>query len=62
ELVDQVVEGVQPHAPGDSSPTVKPSRKGNSPSVSTTINAPHIEQVETLYEERGNIDIVRMVL
>ncbi|MGP4884702.1 DUF493 family protein YbeD, partial [Klebsiella pneumoniae] len=24
--------------------------------------ATHIEQVETLYEELGNIDIVRMVL
>ncbi|MDU2997614.1 MAG: DUF493 family protein, partial [Klebsiella pneumoniae] len=31
-------------------------------SVSITINATHIEQVETLYEELGNIDIVRMVL
>jgi len=39
ELVDQVVEVVQRHAPGDYSPTV-----------------------ETLYEELGNIDIVRMVL
>ena len=52
ELVDQVVEVVQRHAPGDYSPTVKPS----------TITATHIEQVETLYEELGNIDIVRMVL
>ncbi|HGV2812505.1 TPA: hypothetical protein ACNCHL_005378, partial [Escherichia coli] len=25
-------------------------------------NATHIEQVETLYEELGKIDIVRMVL
>ncbi|MDU3849736.1 MAG: DUF493 family protein YbeD [Citrobacter koseri] len=49
-------------APGDYSPTVKPSSKGNYHSVSITINATHIEQVETLYEELGNIDIVRMVL
>ncbi|EHD06056.1 Proposed lipoate regulatory protein YbeD [Salmonella enterica subsp. enterica serovar Urbana str. R8-2977] len=62
ELVDQVVEVVQRHAPGDYSPTVKPSSKGNYHSVSITINATHIEQVETLYEELGNIDIVRMVL
>ncbi|MDR9964020.1 DUF493 family protein [Enterobacter cloacae subsp. cloacae] len=27
-----------------------------------TITAAHIEQVETLYEELGNIEIVRMVL
>ncbi|SVK47938.1 Uncharacterized conserved protein [Acinetobacter baumannii] len=49
ELVDQVVEVVQRHAPGDYSATI-------------TINATHIEQVETLYEELGNIEIVRMVL
>lgn len=29
ELVDQVVEVVQRHAPGDYTPTVKPSSKGN---------------------------------
>ncbi|MDI5823439.1 DUF493 family protein, partial [Salmonella enterica subsp. enterica serovar Kentucky] len=42
-----VVEVVQRHAPGDYSPTVKPSSKGNYHSVSITINATHIEQVET---------------
>ena len=62
ELVDQVVEVVQRHAPGDYTPTVKPSSKGNYHSVSITINATHIEQVETLYEELGKIDIVRMVV
>ncbi|WP_313374540.1 DUF493 family protein YbeD [Pantoea sp. CTOTU50773] len=62
ELVDQVVEVVQRHAPGDYTPAVKPSSKGNYHSVSITITATHIEQVETLYEELGNIDIVRMVL
>ena len=57
-----VVEVVQRHAPGDYNPQVKPSSKGNYHSVSITINATHIEQVETLYEELGNIEIVRMVL
>ena len=33
ELVDQVVEVVQRHAPGDYTPTVKPSSKGNYHSV-----------------------------
>ena len=47
ELVDQVVEVVQRHAPGDYSPDVKPSSKGTYHSVSITINATHIEQVET---------------
>ena len=42
ELVDQVVEVVQRHAPV-TTPTVKPSSKGNYHSVSITINATHIE-------------------
>ncbi|QZN96968.1 DUF493 family protein YbeD [Symbiopectobacterium purcellii] len=62
ELVDRVVEVVQRHAPGDYSPQVKPSSKGNYHSVSITMTATHIEQVETLYEELGAIDIVRVVL
>lgn len=62
ELLDQVVEVVQRHAPGDYVPQVKPSSKGNYQSVSITIDAQHIEQIETLYVELGNIEHVRMVL
>ncbi|KYP96311.1 hypothetical protein BG74_07500 [Sodalis-like endosymbiont of Proechinophthirus fluctus] len=62
ELVDRVVDVVQRYAPGNYSPQVKPSHKGNYYSVSVTINATHIEQVETLYEELGKIDIVCIVL
>ena len=62
ELVDQVVEVIQRHARGDYTPSVKPSSKGNYHSVSVTINATHIEQVETLYKELGELELVRMVL
>ena len=62
ELVDQVVEVIQRHAPGDYTPSVKPSSKGNYLSVSITINATHIDQVETLYKELGELELVRMVL
>jgi uncharacterized protein len=62
ELVDDVVEVVQRHAPGDYTPEVKPSSKGNYHAVSITITATHIEQVETLYDELGRIEQVRMVL
>ena len=62
ELVEHKDEVEKRHAPGDYTPTVKPSSKGNYHSVSITIDATHIEQVETLYEELGKIDIVRMVL
>jgi uncharacterized protein len=62
ELVDKVVAVIQKYAPGDYTPSIKPSSKGNYHSVSITINATHIEQVEALYKELGEIDIVRMVL
>ncbi|AHM72856.1 DUF493 family protein YbeD [Yersinia hibernica] len=62
QLVNQVVEVVQRHAPGDYTPQVKPSSKGNYHSVSITITATHIDQVETLYEELGKLELVRMVL
>ncbi|WP_145531637.1 DUF493 family protein YbeD [Yersinia kristensenii] len=62
QLINQVVEVVQRHAPGDYTPQVKPSSKGNYHSVSITITATHIDQVETLYEELGNLELVRMVL
>ncbi|MGV2987488.1 DUF493 family protein YbeD [Vibrio sp. E150_011] len=62
ELVEKVVEVIQRHAPGDYTPTVKPSGKGTYNAVSINITATSIEQVETLYKELGEIDIVRMVL
>ncbi|EEX65267.1 hypothetical protein CGT92_03910 [Vibrio metoecus] len=62
ELPERVLEVIQRHAPGDYSPRVKPSAKGNYHAVSVTIHATSIEQVEILYKELGDIDIVRMVL
>ncbi|MFY2509422.1 DUF493 family protein [Vibrio pectenicida] len=62
ELPEKVLEVIQRHAPGSYSPSVKPSAKGNYNSVSITITATSIEQVEVLYKELGEIDIVRMVL
>ncbi len=62
ELADLVVKAVQKRAPGDYTPTVKPSSNGNFSSVSISIHATTIEQVETLYVELAEIDIVRMVL
>ena len=61
-LPDLVLNTIQKHAPGDYSPSVKPSGKGTYQSVSVTIHATSIEQVDILYKELGAIDIVRMVL
>ena len=39
ELADQVVAVLQQHAPGDYSPTTRPSAKGNYVSVTVTVTA-----------------------
>ncbi|MBD1575031.1 MULTISPECIES: DUF493 family protein YbeD [Vibrio] len=62
ELPDLILAVIQKHAPGDYSPSVKPSAKGTYNAVSVSITATSIEQVEILYKELGEIDIVRMVL
>ncbi|ATF09887.1 putative lipoate regulatory protein YbeD [Candidatus Enterovibrio altilux] len=62
ELTDLILEVIQRHAPNDYIPNVKPSSKGTYNAVSVTITAISIEQVETLYNELSNIDIVLMVL
>lgn len=62
DLPVQVMEVIQRHAPGDWTPQVKPSRNGNYHSVSVTINADNVEQIETLYDELGKLDLVIMVL
>ncbi|MBD1572272.1 MULTISPECIES: DUF493 family protein YbeD [Vibrio] len=62
ELPDLILAVIQKHAPGDYVPSVKPSAKGTYNAVSVTITATSIEQVEILYKELGEIDIVRMVL
>jgi uncharacterized protein len=62
ELTVQIIEVVQRHVPGDYVPSVKPSSKGNFHSVSITITATNIEQIEKLYEELAKLELVRMVL
>ncbi|HGJ5857708.1 DUF493 family protein YbeD [Arsenophonus nasoniae] len=62
ELTYQIIEVVQRHVPGDYVPSVKPSSKGNFHSVSITITATNIEQIEKLYEELAKLELVRMVL
>lgn len=61
-LVDDVMSVIQRHAPGEYAPVVRPSSKGNYHSISVTITATHIEQIETLYTELGDLERVRMVL
>ena len=62
DLQDKVLAVVQKHIPGDYSLTIKPSSKCNYHSVSVTVRAENIEQIENLYKELAEIDIVKMVL
>lgn len=61
-LPDKIVSAVQKHAPGDYSPTVKPSSKGNYHAVSVAVTVTSKAHIETLYKELSAIDIVRVVL
>ncbi|CAM4037332.1 DUF493 family protein YbeD [Vibrio neonatus] len=62
ELPDLVLEVIQRHAPGNYSPSITPSGKGTYNAISVTITATSIEQVEILYKELSDIEIVRVVL
>lgn len=61
-LIDDVVTTVQSVIKGDYQPTQKESAKGTYNSVSITIQADNIEQIETLYTDLAKIEGVRMVL
>ncbi len=62
ELPNQVIACLQQHAPGDYSPTVKPSSKGNYHSVSVSVKVTSKEHMETIYTELAEIELVRVVL
>ncbi|RUO68906.1 DUF493 family protein YbeD [Idiomarina ramblicola] len=61
-LPEQVVEVLQEHAPGDYSPSVKPSSKGNYHSVSVAVRVESQEHIEILYRSLSDIEDVRYVL
>ena len=61
-LADQVIAVLQQHAPGDYSPSINPSSKGNYLSVTVTVTATSKEHLETMYSALGQIELVRVVL
>ncbi|CAL4324770.1 DUF493 family protein YbeD [Buchnera aphidicola] len=62
ELIDKIVQVIQFRLPGDYIPQIKSSNKGNYLSISISICAKNFSQIETLYRELSQINIVRMVL
>lgn len=61
-LPDDVISCLQKHAPGDYSPTIKPSSKGNYHSLSISVTVTSKEHMETLYVELAKLELVRVVL
>lgn len=61
-LVEEVVEVVQQHAPGDYKPETKKSSKGNYHSVTIRVTVESKEHIEGLYKSLASIDGVRHVL
>jgi putative lipoic acid-binding regulatory protein len=62
DLPTRIIEVLQPIAPNDYSPTIKPSSKGTYHAVSIRVTVTSKEQMEKIYNELSAIDIVRYVL
>lgn len=62
ELLEQVIKVIQLYAPGNFSTKVKISQKRKYHSISVTIIATNINQIETLYQELSSISLVLTVL
>ncbi|WP_218353007.1 DUF493 family protein YbeD [Alteromonas lipotrueiana] len=62
DLPNQVVTCLQKLSPGDYSPTVKPSSKGNYHSISVSVKVTSKEHMETIYTELAELELVRVVL
>lgn len=61
-LPAQVVSCIQSLAPGDYSPTIKPSRKGNYHALSLPVRVTSKEHMESVYTELAKLDLVRVVI
>ncbi len=62
QLPIDVVACLQEHAPGDYSPTIKPSTNGNYHSVSVSVRVTSKEHMELIYTELAKLELVRVVL
>ncbi|WP_206484598.1 DUF493 family protein YbeD [Thalassotalea sp. G2M2-11] len=62
ELPDLIIAELQKHTPGDYSPKIKPSSKGNYHSVSIAVTVTSKEHIELIYQSLTTIEQVRYVL
>jgi putative lipoic acid-binding regulatory protein len=62
ELPDLIIAELQKHTPGDYSPKIKPSSKGNYVSVALPVTVTSKEHIEQIYKTLNAIEQVRYVL
>ncbi len=62
KLIDDVVGVIQKHAPGDYSPTIKPSSKGTYHSLSIPVNVTSKSHIEGIYTDLNKLELVRYIL
>ena len=62
ELPSLIITELQKHTPGDYSPHIKASAKGNYHSVSVAVTVTSKDHIETIYKTLNAIDEVRYVL
>jgi len=62
ELTDLIIAELQKHTPGDYSPKIKPSSKGNYLAVSIAVTVTSKEHIEMIYKTLTAIEEVRYVL
>ncbi|BBI01370.1 uncharacterized protein BUCNMO_368 [Buchnera aphidicola (Nipponaphis monzeni)] len=61
ELVDNIIKVIQLQIPGDYTPQIKSSNKGNYISISVTIHANNLFQIKNLYYELSKINMVKII-
>lgn len=62
KLVEDVLSVIQKHAPGDYSPKIKPSSKGNYQSLSIPVIVNDKAHIEAIYTELNKLELVRYIL
>lgn len=62
QLPTDVIGRLQQLAPGDYSPAIKPSSKGNYHSLSLSVRVTSKEHMESIYTELSKLELVRVVL
>ena len=61
-IEEDVISAIQTHLPGEYSPVINPSRKGNYYSISVSLTFMTKAQVDAVYQSVHAVDGVKMLL